>query len=256
MAKYVRTEEGYKDLIGIYNEIRSTPDWSDNNELSPNYIKNRTHYDPRELLWLVGNEDTLETITLDRTFYEYKNSSRGTSLHIIDNVNISTADEPVAQITYYDNNGQLRTYKVNLPIFHGRYNNDWVYSDDLGYGHIPFVDIDGCTLDLLYYIDSHTLTVGLNFDDGLPRTSMMLSLCIITGGELVQLADKYISQNIARTKDVIAKTNEIEYIPTENYHPATKKYVDDILQKIYPIGAIYLSMNSTSPASIFGGTWE
>ena len=89
MAKYVRTEEGYKD----YNEIRSTPDWSDNNELSPNYIKNRTHYDLRELLWLVGNEDTLETITLDRTFYEYHNSSRGVSLHIIDNVNINRIND-------------------------------------------------------------------------------------------------------------------------------------------------------------------
>ena len=251
MAKYVRTEEGYKD----YNEIRSTPDWSDNNELSPNYIKNRTHYDLRELLWLVGNEDTLETITLDRTFYEYHNSSRGVSLHIIDNVNINTADKPVAQITYYDNNGQLRTYKVNLPIEYLEYNNNWKYLDDVPSGYIPSVNIDGCKLDLVYYTISHTLTVGLNFDDGLPRTSMILSLCIISG-ELVQLADKYISQNIARTKDVIAKTNEIEYIPTKNYHPATKKYVDDILQKIYPIGAIYLSMNSTSPASLFGGTWE
>lgn len=30
----------------------------------------------------------------------------------------------------------------------------------------------------------------------------------------------------------------------------------DILLKIYPVGAIYLSVNSTSPASLFGGTWE
>ena len=28
--------------------------------------------------------------------------------------------------------------------------------------------------------------------------------------------------------------------------------VDDV----YPIGSIYMSMNSTSPASLFGGTWE
>ena len=37
---------------------------------------------------------------------------------------------------------------------------------------------------------------------------------------------------------------------------ADQDYVEGILQKIYSIGAIYLSMNSTSPASIFGGTWE
>jgi len=29
-----------------------------------------------------------------------------------------------------------------------------------------------------------------------------------------------------------------------------------ILDMIYPIGAIYMSVNSTSPATLFGGTWE
>lgn len=41
---------------------------------------------------------------------------------------------------------------------------------------------------------------------------------------------------------------------------ATENYVEtsltDMLQFIYPIGAIYLSINDTSPASLFGGTWE
>lgn len=30
----------------------------------------------------------------------------------------------------------------------------------------------------------------------------------------------------------------------------------DILNKTYPIGSIYMSVNSTSPAYLFGGTWE
>ena len=31
---------------------------------------------------------------------------------------------------------------------------------------------------------------------------------------------------------------------------------DDIWQKIYPIGSIYTSVSPTSPATLFGGTWE
>lgn len=29
-----------------------------------------------------------------------------------------------------------------------------------------------------------------------------------------------------------------------------------ILEQTYPVGAIYISTNSTSPASLFGGTWQ
>ena len=29
-----------------------------------------------------------------------------------------------------------------------------------------------------------------------------------------------------------------------------------ILDVVYPVGAIYMSVNSTSPATLFGGTWE
>ena len=32
------------------------------------------------------------------------------------------------------------------------------------------------------------------------------------------------------------------------------KYLD--LDDVYPIGSIYISVNSTSPASLFGGSWE
>lgn len=41
--------------------------------------------------------------------------------------------------------------------------------------------------------------------------------------------------------------------PTEDSQAANKGYVD---LRAYPVGAIYASADSTSPASLFGGTWE
>lgn len=34
------------------------------------------------------------------------------------------------------------------------------------------------------------------------------------------------------------------------------KSLAEIMLSLYPVGAVYISVNSTSPASLFGGTWE
>ena len=43
--------------------------------------------------------------------------------------------------------------------------------------------------------------------------------------------------------------------PTESEDAANKGYVDNLMLKIYPVGAIYFAYNHTSPAALFGGTW-
>ena len=35
-----------------------------------------------------------------------------------------------------------------------------------------------------------------------------------------------------------------------------KKYVDNMVDLIYPVGSIYMSANDTSPSILFGGEWE
>lgn len=37
---------------------------------------------------------------------------------------------------------------------------------------------------------------------------------------------------------------------------AAETAASDILNRAYPVGSIYMSMSSTSPAELFGGTWE
>ena len=63
------------------------------------------------------------------------------------------------------------------------------------------------------------------------------------------------------------KTNLTSHINNkENPHSVTKAQVGlgnvdnvskaNILQSVYPVGSIYISTTSTSPAELFGGTWE
>ena len=42
----------------------------------------------------------------------------------------------------------------------------------------------------------------------------------------------------------------------ENEFEIVKEDIEDTLLKVYPIGSIYLSVNSTDPSELFGGTWE
>ena len=59
--------------------------------------------------------------------------------------------------------------------------------------------------------------------------------------------DKQISNVASNLQDEINSANTaIEEIGTA---------VSEIVNTIYPVGSIYMSMNSTSPASLFGGTW-
>ena len=50
------------------------------------------------------------------------------------------------------------------------------------------------------------------------------------------------------------ETNKVPSVKTVKDAITTIK--NEILNTVYPIGAIYLSINSTNPKSLFGGTWE
>ena len=44
--------------------------------------------------------------------------------------------------------------------------------------------------------------------------------------------------------------------PLKDVHATPKKYVDDMWNKIYPVGSIYMNVNAVDPSLLFGGTWE
>ena len=61
-----------------------------------------------------------------------------------------------------------------------------------------------------------------------------------------------IADTIINSSDVSYKTTSVKAALDDLYGLTA----DDIWQKIYPIGSIYTSVSPTSPATLFGGTWE
>lgn len=57
-------------------------------------------------------------------------------------------------------------------------------------------------------------------------------------------------------KEYLDKNGLTRYNEKINEKIDKKVNRQDLLNIIYPVGSIYVSMNSTSPATLFGGTWE
>lgn len=49
--------------------------------------------------------------------------------------------------------------------------------------------------------------------------------------------------------------NDITPVSAENMNKIESQ-LKALTDAVYPVGAIYMSMNATSPATLFGGTWE
>ena len=60
-----------------------------------------------------------------------------------------------------------------------------------------------------------------------------------------------IADTIINSSDVSYKTTSVKAALDDLYGLTA----DDVWQKIYPVGSIYISAVSTSPATLFGGTW-
>ena len=74
---------------------------------------------------------------------------------------------------------------------------------------------------------------------------------MIIGGMTLGLTT-VIADTIINSTNVSYKTSTVKAALDDLYGLTA----DDVWQKIYPIGSIYTSVSPTSPATLFGGTWE
>ena len=54
----------------------------------------------------------------------------------------------------------------------------------------------------------------------------------------------------------VSDTTQTEILYVHGVTSNIQTQLNDMWKKIYPVGAIYISTSSTSPATLFGGTWE
>jgi hypothetical protein len=73
---------------------------------------------------------------------------------------------------------------------------------------------------------------------------------------LGKVSEKDDTVDVGWNMDMNSKQIKNLKAPTDENDAVPKMYADAIISKAYPVGAIYMSTSSTSPASLFGGTWE
>ena len=123
------------------------------------------------------------------------------------------------------------------------------------------------TVDTTSYISTSN-TQGLLKNDGTVDTTSYISTSNTQGllkNDGTVDTTNYLSthQDITDKEDKSNKVTSISSSSTDTQYPSAKLLYDttnqlenSIVDMIYPIGSIYMSVNSTSPQTLFGGTWE
>ena len=106
-------------------------------------------------------------------------------------------------------------------------------------------------LDNSLFIDVEDTTVLVENTDNLTYGNIVDNLNSDSANKVLSAKQGKVLNNKINNLDLSYLEELIESQAT-----ALNNFQDTFLNLVYPVGAIYLSLNSTNPGSLFGGNWE
>lgn len=204
----------------------STADWNANDSTIEGYVANRTHY---------LNIGKVVDIPNPQNRYQEQSAAFYTGIYLptSDIELYLISNFPNAAIT--KNNYGFKVYDHdNLIAYYLTWDAEW-HKDEVP-NPDPFYDeygdqFGGITEGLYVCLQE---CMDSQYNIWYEPYNLGQITCV---NSVEKLKDYYLPDTVARKSDIHIN-------------------MDEILDKMYPVGAIYLSVNDTSPASTYGGTWE
>ena len=265
--KEAATKEYVDNAVSGSEQVQSN--WQENDSTQKSYVQNRTHWKETQQVeeidvktqsidGLAGDSISITHGTISKTFKKYTlNMSIETSFYYEDQkfyIPKSSEDSTMveAKITYISS-GQIyvllpvdTTILPDGPLVVLNYAGSYSNGTKLGYTTSPDTFLFSGNTDLFY---------SGNLVYGIPETT--------TTTTYHKLDTNYIpwdeNPNPGFEHPIILEENT-DYGTTEPASPQTGQVFFNtgttLADLVYPIGAVYISINNTSPATLFGGTWQ
>lgn len=83
-------------------------------------------------------------------------------------------------------------------------------------------------------------------------TKVILNNAVLSGNTVEILVSRMSTNNLPISTSISSSSTNDTASGTKSVYD----YIEALFNRIYPVGSIYMSVNSTNPGTIFGGTWE
>lgn len=95
-------------------------------------------------------------------------------------------------------------------------------------------------------VDTYTITL----------TDGTTSTFTVSNGKGIKTFAKTSTSGLVDTYTITYNDGTSSTFTVKNGEKGDTGSIENLLDRTYPVGSIYMSVNSTSPAELFGGTWE